>query len=43
MKNPMDYMNTKEKVLETINGVSLREDINIFIADQYEPGPLIEV
>ena len=35
--------NTKEKVLETINGVSLREDINIFIADQYEPGPLIEV
>ena len=35
--------NTKEKVLETINEVSLREDINIFIADQYEPGPLIEV
>ncbi len=35
--------NTKEKVLETIKNAELRDDINIFIADQYENGPLIEV
>ena len=35
--------NTKEKVLETITKAELRKDINIYIADQYEQGPLIEV
>ena len=35
--------NTKEKVLETIKKAELRDDINIFIADQYENGPIIEV
>ena len=35
--------NTKEKVLETIKESDLREDINIYIADQYEEGPMIEV
>ena len=35
--------NTKEKVLETIKSASLRGDINIYIADQYVEGPLIEV
>ena len=35
--------NTKEKVLETINEIELRDDINIYIADQYKEGPMIEV
>lgn len=35
--------NTKEKVLEAITKAELRPDIKIYIADQYEEGPLIEV
>ena len=35
--------NTKEKVLETIKEADLRKDIKVYIADQYEEGPLIEV
>ncbi len=35
--------NTKEKVLEAINSIGLNNKINIFIAEQYEEGPFIEV
>lgn len=35
--------NTKDKAMEAIKEVNLRKEINVFIADQYEAGPLIEV
>ena len=35
--------NTKEKVLEEIDNSNINKNINIYIADQYEPGPIIEV
>ena len=35
--------NTKEKVMEAMKEEITREDINFFIADQYEEGPIIEV
>ena len=35
--------NTKEKILEAINSIGLNNKINIFIAEQYEEGPFIEV
>ena len=35
--------NTKEKVLETIKEIDLDKNLKIYLADQYEEGPLIEV
>ena len=35
--------NTEEKIKEAIEEVNLREDINVIIAKQNEPSPLIEI
>ena len=35
--------NTKEKEIKEIDNSNINKNINIYIADQYEPGPIIEV
>ena len=50
MKESLDEQSRKdlinyriERAEETIKEADLREDISIYIADQYEEGPMIEV